>query len=97
MFMARFWQLTNQAKHNLSPSLRMLIVKKIIIGLLLICLILTLVSLSCGGGSDVFGGNSRNLRSNGQDIKSLPVDATATFGADQWHIQLTEMVKPEIK
>jgi hypothetical protein len=52
--------------------------------ILLIILVLTLASLACVGGGD--GG----ITGNG----SSWFDATATYGAEQFHIQLTEIARP---
>jgi hypothetical protein len=53
--------------------------------ILLIVLILALASLACVGG-----GGDGGITGNG----SSWFDATATYGAEQFHIQLTEIARP---
>lgn len=61
---------------------------KVKIGLVLIILVLALALLSCGGGDEGNGSGIHVLTNSGQTIILAP-DATATYGADQLHIQLT--------
>ena len=65
--------------------------------ILLIILILALAALACvGGGGDrggVSGNGSPAADNNGaQDTQSA--NATATYGAEQFHIQLTAVAQP---
>jgi hypothetical protein len=66
--------------------------------IILIILILAVAALACVGGGGGDGGVARDgsqliNSSNSQDIGSA--DATATYGAEQFHIQLTAIAEPE--
>jgi len=66
---------------------------KHIIRILLIIVILTLAVLACINGGD--GNSSSNTSSSsGNRGISSGLDATATFGAEQFHLQLTAVAKP---
>jgi len=56
--------------------------------ILLIVIVLVMAALACvdGGDGSTLGGKS-NWTGNRSSVTSL--DATATFGAEQFHIQLT--------
>jgi len=58
---------------------------KATIRILLIIIILTLASLACVGG-----GGDGGITGDGTSL----YDATATYGAEQFHIQLTEIARP---
>jgi hypothetical protein len=76
--------------------------KKVVVRILLILLVLTLVALACiGGGGDQNGSNSDAGTSaadhpviNAQ--ATLSAGATATFGAEQFHLQLTAIAKQKL-
>ncbi len=64
--------------------------------ILLICIILALAVMACVNGGD---GNSSSTNSSSTDIPGSNVspygpDATATFGAEQFQIQLTAIANP---
>jgi hypothetical protein len=71
-------------------------VKKASTCILLMIIILALAAMACigGGGGDGDRTNSNNnVLSSAQSNIHSP-DATATFGAQQLHIQLTEIARP---
>jgi hypothetical protein len=61
--------------------------------ILLICLILVVAALACVNGGD---GNSSgtNSSNSGKNVSVYGPDATATYGAEQFEIQLTAIAKP---
>lgn len=63
--------------------------------ILLILLILALAMLACVGGGD--GGTTANgtpsVNKNGA-LNAQSADATATYGAEQFYIQLTAVARP---
>jgi len=61
--------------------------------ILLICLILAVAAIACVNGGD---GNSSNTNSSGtgNSVSAFGPDATATYGAEQFHIQLTAIANP---
>ena len=59
--------------------------------ILLIIIVLALAALACSGGGDGNRSGSDSATSNQSAIHSP--DATATFGAEQLHIQLTEIAR----
>ena len=66
--------------------------RKLIATLLLILLILALGALACTGGGD--GSQTKNATVNVQSPgmqATMSANATATYGAEQFHIQLTAM------
>jgi preprotein translocase subunit SecG len=61
--------------------------------ILLICLILAVAILACVNGGD--GNSSSTSNSNsGNHISAYGPDATATYGAEQFQIQLTAIANP---
>lgn len=62
--------------------------------LLLIIIILALAAMACigGGGGDGDDSNHNKGGSNNQTV-THPADATATYGAEQLHIQLTAIAR----
>ena len=73
-------------------------VNKAFTRILLIIIVLAMAALACvggggGGGVDGSGSNSdSNISSSSQTNVDSP-DATATYGAQQLHIQLTEIAR----
>ena len=68
--------------------------------IVLIILILALAAMSCigGGGGDKGGVNGSASNTNGgssQIQATMAADATATFGAEQFHLQLTAIAGEE--
>lgn len=65
--------------------------------ILVMIIILALAAMACigggGGDGDRAGSNDQSLSSAQSNIHSP--DATATFGAEQLHIQLTEIARPD--
>jgi hypothetical protein len=61
--------------------------------ILLICLILAVAALACVNGGD---GNSSgtNSTSSGNSVSIFGPDATATYGAEQFELQLTALANP---
>ncbi len=64
---------------------------RLTIRILLIIFVLAMSALACvdGGDGSSLGGNG-SLAGNNTSVSSL--DATATFGAEQFHLQLTAVV-----
>jgi hypothetical protein len=70
--------------------------KKLAARILLIILILALAAISCVGGGGGEGGSGGSSGSGGEDSDVSPeADATATYGAEQFHIQLTAIAQPD--
>lgn len=70
--------------------------KKAIMRILLLIVVLAMVISACvGGGGDSKNGVGQNnqLLSTNNQIEIHSPDATATFGAEQLHIQLTEIAR----
>ena len=66
---------------------------KLTLRILLICLILAFAVLACVNGGD--GTNSSTTSStSGNNISTFGPDATATYGAEQFQIQLTAIANP---
>jgi hypothetical protein len=61
--------------------------------ILLIIVILILAMLACINGGDGNGSSNTVTTSGNVSISSGP-DATATYGAEQFHLQLTAVAKP---
>ena len=61
--------------------------------ILLICIILALAALACVNGGD---GNSSSIdnSNSGSSVTSVGPDATATYGAEQFQLQLTAIARP---
>jgi hypothetical protein len=71
---------------------------KTTVRIILAILLLVLATLACiGGGAG--DGNSSNVEGTplpGDQAQGIsPVQATATYGADQFHLQLTAIAQPE--
>ncbi len=66
---------------------------KLTVRILLICLILAAAALACVNGGD---GNSSSTNGSvsGNNISVYGPDATATYGAEQFHLQLTAIANP---
>jgi hypothetical protein len=66
--------------------------------ILLICIILALAVLACVNGGDgnssSTNSSSTNNSSPGSNVSPYGPDATATFGAEQFQIQLTAIANP---
>jgi len=62
--------------------------------ILLIILILAMAALACGGGGGGGGGGSGDGDET-QSAETISADATATFGAEQFHAQLTAVAQPQ--
>jgi flagellar basal body-associated protein FliL len=63
--------------------------------LLLIILILALAILACvGGGDGVITGKGTPSVGNNGALSAQSADATATYGAEQFYIQLTAVARP---
>jgi hypothetical protein len=63
--------------------------------ILLIIIVLVLAAMACvsgGGGEGGQNGSAGNITSSQHGLNSA--DATAVYGAEQLHIQLTEIAKP---
>jgi hypothetical protein len=60
-----------------------------------IIIVLALAAISCvsGGGSDGDSSRSNNGQSSSYQSEVNSPDATATYGAEQLHIQLTEIAR----
>jgi len=77
--------------------------KKVVIRIVLILLILTLAALACvGGGGDQNGSSSDGGTSaaghqpmNAQ--ATISAGATATYGAEQFHLQLTAIAEQKLQ
>lgn len=70
-----------------------MIIRKSTLRILLIVFILMLTSLACVGGVDN-GSANLNLNGNNPSIEGTQaVSATATFGAEQFQIQLTAIAE----
>jgi hypothetical protein len=66
---------------------------KPIFKILLVILILAIAALACVGGGD--GTTAKGSTFNGNSSSShLGPDATATYGAEQFHLQLTAVAQP---
>ena len=63
------------------------------IRILLICLILAFAALACVNGGDG-NGSSSNSSNTGDSVSAFGPDATATYGAEQFEIQLTAIANP---
>jgi hypothetical protein len=61
--------------------------------ILLICLILAVAALACVNGGDG-NSSSTNNSGSGNNVSVYGPDATATYGAEQFHIQLTAIADP---
>lgn len=61
--------------------------------ILLICLILAVAALACVNGGDG-NSSSTNNSGSGNNVSVYGADATATYGAEQFHIQLTAIADP---
>jgi hypothetical protein len=76
--------------------------KKVVVRILLILLVLILAALACiGGGGDQNGSNSDagTSAAGHQPINAqatLSAGATATFGAEQFHLQLTAISEQKL-
>jgi hypothetical protein len=81
-------------KNSFHQVKRINIVKKVVVSLVLISLILTLVAISGIRDRDIFKSSLISSQTNSRNVAVQPQNATATYGAAQWHIQLTEMAKP---
>jgi hypothetical protein len=71
--------------------------RKATAGILLIILILAFAALACVGGGGGDGGVARDgsqLINNNASQEVWSADATATYGAEQFHIQLTAIAQP---
>jgi uncharacterized protein (UPF0333 family) len=70
--------------------------RKLIVTLLLILLIVALGALAFTGGGDANGSQTKsataNVHSPGMQA-TMAANATATYGAEQFHIQLTAMAE----
>jgi hypothetical protein len=64
--------------------------KQVTARILLIILILIFATLACIGG----GGDPVDSTSPGQVQVTLAAEATATYGAEQFHLQLTAQAEP---
>ena len=74
--------------------------KKFILYLLLVTLIIALVAISSlsGGNGDYYKLTNDSVEAGSQSPKAhatLAADATATFGAEQFHLQLTAIAEQE--
>lgn len=62
--------------------------------ILIMIIILALAMMACvNGGGDGGSGGSGNDQSTSQQVESNSPDATAAYGAEQLHIQLTEIAR----
>jgi hypothetical protein len=59
----------------------------------LICLILAVAALACVNGGDG-NSSSTNSSTSGNSVTSFGPDATETYGAEQFEIQLTAIANP---
>jgi len=66
---------------------------KLTVRILLICLILAVAVLACINGGEGNGSSSNNS-TGGNNVSVYGPDATATYGAEQFQIQLTAIAKP---
>ena len=66
---------------------------KLTVRMLLICLILAVAVLACVNGGDG-NSSSTNSSNSGSNISAFGPDATATYGAEQFEIQLTAIANP---
>jgi preprotein translocase subunit SecG len=66
---------------------------KLTLRILLICLILAVVVLACINGGDG-SSSSTNSSTSENNISAFGPDATATYGAEQFQIQLTAIANP---
>ena len=65
--------------------------------ILIVIVILAFAAMACiggGGGDGDRAGSNNNVLSSAQAKIHSP-DATATYGAQQLHIQLTEIARPD--
>jgi len=62
--------------------------------LLLIAAVLSGISMAClsGGGDGSSGGGAET-----QSAEAIAAGATATFGAEQFHAQLTAIAQPQVQ
>jgi hypothetical protein len=68
---------------------------KATIRILLIILILALAALACvGGGGDGVTGDGSSTAGGNSALDTQSANATATYGAEQFHIQLTAVARP---
>ena len=67
---------------------------KLTIRILLICLILAVAILACVNGGDG-NSSSTNNSNSGNTVSTFGPDATATYGAEQFEIQLTAIANPD--
>jgi hypothetical protein len=63
--------------------------------ILLIILVLALAAISCIGGGG--GGGDGNNGDAGRTEETISADVTATYGAEQFHIQLTAIAEQSQK
>ncbi|MCU0489379.1 MAG: hypothetical protein MUE67_10555 [Anaerolineales bacterium] len=62
--------------------------------ILIVIIVLALAMMACvSGGGDGSNGGSGNDRSTSQQDEVNSPDATAAYGAEQLHIQLTEIAR----
>lgn len=66
------------------------------IRILLIILVLALAAMSCvgGGGDGGTTGDGSSAVNNNNSLDAQSANATATYGAEQFHIQLTAIARP---
>jgi hypothetical protein len=67
--------------------------KKLIFKILLITLILAIAALACVGGGDRTTAKGGALNGESSAFPKGP-DVTATYGAEQFHLQLTAVAQP---
>ncbi len=65
---------------------------KLTLSILLICLILAVTGLACIYGGN--GGSGTDSSNSGNTVTAFGPDATATYGAEQFSIQLTAVATP---
>jgi hypothetical protein len=70
-----------------------LLMMKLTVRILLICLILAVAALACVNGGDG-NGSSTNSSNSVNRISVYGADATATYGAEQFELQLTAIANP---
>ena len=71
----------------------MMTIKKITSLLVLIILILSLLLAACDGGTGSGGISGGSVADPFGDANDTAADATATYGAEQLHIQLTAIAE----
>jgi hypothetical protein len=90
--------ISSNGKSNKDGTRSLLTMNKTAVNIILAILLLTLATLACIGGGTGDDNNSNvegSPQPGSQATGISPVQATATYGAEQFHLQLTAIAQPE--